>query len=249
MRRYWLPQEMIKGDLIHIEGDVFHHIFSVCRQERGSKFEVLGDQNKAHFVEVIESNKKNALCKILETRIIPDLKKPHIHLCLSVAKFPTMDAVIEKAVEMGVHSIRPFFSEYSFIKSELPESRVERWRKIVLSATQQSGRGDLLNILPAVSLAQLFQQKSTATNKLGFFAFEGKSDVDIRTYIAETRKNQKPEEIWLFVGGEGGFSQTEVQTFSQNHLKSVSLGEQVLRVETACITLISVLKYEFELMK
>jgi 16S rRNA (uracil1498-N3)-methyltransferase len=63
------------------------------------------------------------------------------------------------------------------------------------------------------------------------------------------RKSNDPENLWLIVGSEGGFSDREVTEMKQLGLDPVTLGPQVLRVETACMTLVSVLKYEFGLMK
>ena len=57
-------------------------------------------------------------------------------------------------------------------------------------------------------------------------------------------KRRQLDRLWLFVGSEGGFSDAEVQFFKEQHLPPVSLGEQILRVETACVALVSVIKYE-----
>jgi 16S rRNA (uracil1498-N3)-methyltransferase len=67
--------------------------------------------------------------------------------------------------------------------------------------------------------------------------------------MAGIRKSNDPENLWLIVGSEGGFSDKEVTEMKQLGLDPVTLGPQVLRVETACMTLVSVLKYEFGLMK
>ena len=248
MRRYWITPSQISENQVHFDGDVFHHIFSVCRQDKGSKFEVLAGDQKAHFVEVTQVSKKSATAQILETRQIPPLKKPEIHLAMSMPRYQTMDAVVEKAVELGVHSIHPFYSDFSFIKSFLPAGKIERWQKIIVSATQQSGRGELMKIHEPLSAADLIAQINQKPEALGLFAYEGEAKTDIQTYL-RSKKSKKPEEIWLLVGSEGGFSPTEVQSFQEARMDSVTLGEQVLRVETACITLLAVLKYEFDLMR
>lgn len=257
MRRYWVTKDQIHevagNTTVNFSGDIFHHIFSVCRQENGSKFEVLAGDQKAHFVEVIQVGKKSAEARVLETRMIPALKAPHIHLAMSVPRFPVMEAVIEKAVEMGVTAIHPFFSEFSFVRSAsmVPESKIDRWQKIVVSATQQCGRGELLTISPAIPWAELQKKFNQVPGRMGLFAYEGEGQKSVKNYLeAEIVKRQpeKPQEIWLFVGSEGGFSQTEVQAFRQMGLEAVTLGDQVLRVETACIALVSVLKYQFDLM-
>jgi 16S rRNA (uracil1498-N3)-methyltransferase len=253
MRRYWLPKESLLtgGHEIVIEGEPFHHIIDVCRQEIGSKFEVLIGDQKALLVEITSITKKVAAAKVLETRIIADLPKPYLHLAISLPRFPVMEAVIEKAVELGVHTIQPFYSDYSFIRKaqSLPEGKVERWKKIISSSTAQTGRGTLMHLAPFVSLNELLTEFNRKPNQLGLFSYEGSADEQIDRYLQNIRKAQPetPEKLWVFVGSEGGFSRTEVQEFQQFKLKSVSLGEQVLRVETACITLLSILKYEFKL--
>lgn len=252
MRRYWVSKESIQGSLVTFKDDVFHHIFDVCRQDVGSHFEVLcGDQN-AYLVEVTQVAKKSAQGKITETRKIPEIQKPHIHLALSVSRFNVMDAVVEKAVEMGVLILHPYFSDYSFIKKDLPQAKIDRWNKIILSATQQCGRGELMKIEPAINLDELLKIFNQSPGHLGLFAYEGEARQDIQSYLRgfkAAHPKDPIENIWIFIGSEGGFSSQEVQKFQDLRLESVTLGDQVLRVETACIALISVLKYEFGLMK
>lgn len=252
MRRYWIEKKDLFQDQVNFTGDVFHHIFDVCRQEVGSKFEVLTEDSKAYFVEVIQVTKKNALGRILEERSIPPLKEPHIHIVLSLSRFPVMDAIMEKAVEMGVKSIQPFFSEFSFLRKgeKLSENKVERWEKIVRSATQQSGRGDLMEIRPAIPFEKLSGLINPGAGHVGLFAYEGPSTLSIKDYLqrVKTEYPQGTKDIWIIVGSEGGFSHHEVEEFKKLGLHPVTLGPQVLRVETACMALVSVLKYDFDLM-
>lgn len=252
MRRYWIEKKDLFQDQVNFTGDVYHHIFDVCRQEVGSKFEVLTEDSKAYFVEVTQVTKKTALARILEERSIPPLKEPHIHIALSLSRFPVMDAIMEKAVEMGVKSIQPFFSEFSFLRKgeKLSENKIERWDKIVRSATQQSGRGDLMHIHPVIPFEKISALINPDAGDVGLFAYEGSSTLSIKDYIQEV-KSKSPQgikNIWIIVGSEGGFSHHEVEEFNKLGLHPVTLGPQVLRVETACMALVSVLKYDFDLM-
>jgi 16S rRNA (uracil1498-N3)-methyltransferase len=253
MRRYWIEQKDLFQDQVNFSGEIYHHIFDVCRQEVGSKFEVLTEESKAYFVEVTQVSKKSAQAKILEERPIPPLKEPRIHIAISISRFPVMDAVIEKAVEMGVCSLQPFFSEYSFIRKgeKLSPNKLDRWEKIVRSATQQSGRGDLMKIRPALSLENLESIINRSPSTLGLFAYEGPSTLSIKEYLT-LKKRENPDgikDLWLIVGSEGGFSSKEVAHLTNLGLDPVTLGPQVLRVETACLTLVSALKYDFDLMR
>ena len=257
MRRYWIESENIQNQEVHFAGDLFHHIFEVCRQDLGSHFEVIAPESKAFLVEVTSRGKKTAVAKIIETRKIPTLPFPHLHLALSISRFPVMDAVIEKAVEMGVHSILPFYSEYSFLRKEdsISANKIERWKKIIVSATQQSGRGDLMTMQTAVPLKELLNNFNQKPQTKGLFCYEGGTALGASTLSikddlkSDQNKHNDIKDIWLFVGSEGGFSLAEVDLFKAHDLRPVSLGAQVLRVETACIALVSVLKYEFDLMR
>jgi 16S rRNA (uracil1498-N3)-methyltransferase len=251
MRRYWVTKDSIRGDQVQFTDEVFHHIFDVCRQEVGFKFEVLCGDQKAHLVEVTEFSKKRAVAKVLSSRQIPPLPTPHIHLAISVPRFNVMEAVVEKAVEMGVHTIHPLFSEFSYVRkaSNLPDSKIDRWNKIVISATQQSGRGELMTITPTTDLKNILKNFNQTKGRMGLFAYEGNTTLNIRDYLKSLNKevNSDLTEVWVFVGSEGGFSQDEVQEFQTVGLNPITLGDQVLRVETACITLLAVLKYEFRM--
>ena len=246
MRRYWLSPKFIDSETLEISGEVFHHIFDVCRQEQGSVFEVLLGDKKAHVVKVSKLEKKSAQAKILEARELPVPEKPHLHLCMSIPRFPVLESVLEKAVEMGVSEVHLFFSEYSFVRkaNSVPESKKSRWDKIVISATQQSGRGDLMKIHEPIEMAELLNKFNQNSSGLGLFAYEGDSTLSIKAYAAQN-SSKDPDSIWIFIGAEGGFSLKEVQDFRQAGLETITLGAQVLRVETACISLVSILKYEF----
>lgn len=254
MRRYWIEKKMIYNDVVTFKDDLFHHIFDVCRQEIGHRFEVLTEDSKAYLVEVISKEKKQAQAKIIEIREIQTLPKPHIHLALSVSRYNVMDSIVEKAVEMGVQSILPFCSDFSFIRkpSNLPAGKVERWQKIVISATQQSGRGELMKVYEPIEWSEMLKFINPGPANWCLFAYEGNSVLGIKEYLQEAIKKNtgvSPENLWIIVGSEGGFSQNEVTEMQQLGLNPVTLGSQVLRVETACMTLVSVLKYEFGLLK
>lgn len=253
MRRYFVNSSDVVDNKVHFQGDVFHHIFDVCRQHVGSEFEVLPEgKGIAYLVKVLNVSKKTADAKIIATREIQPLALPHINLVISVPRFNVFDAVIEKAVELGVYKIYPVFSDFSFVRSseKISDNKTSRWQKIIVSATQQSGRADLMEIMPAVELKELLEKINLSSKSIGLFSYEGRFAQSINDYLAPylSQKNEI-EEIWLFVGSEGGFSEGEVAKFKQLGLNPVTIGTQVLRVETACIALISVLKYSFGLMR
>lgn len=249
MRRYWVDKDAIAAEHIVLSGNTFHHIFHVCRQELGSKFEVLCGDGKAYFVCVETVEKRSAIAKIVETREIPKIPKPHIVLALSVPKFQKAETILEKAVELGVSRVVPFTSDYSFVKSlKTVDEKSERWIKIIRAATEQTGRGEQMVLSPATALDRLLEEFNRNSNAEGLFSYEGESSSHIRATLTKI-KESKPQELWVFVGSEGGFSNDEADLFRKQGLEPTTLGNQVLRVETACLALVSVIKYEMDLMQ
>lgn len=249
MRRYWAEDIAFSGTHIPIQGDLFHHIFKVCRTEKGNVFELLGaKEQEALIVKVVELTNKMAIVEIIESRVIPKRKLPHIHVHLSIPKIPTFEVVLEKAVELGVSSIQLFTSDFSSVKDLKHKSlqKADRWKKIITSATQQTGRADLLQLQPIVSLEESLNNFNQNPNAMGLFAYEGDASLQWKEAIQSIRKKQA-DEVHCYVGSEGGFSNADILLFNQYGLKPMTMGDQVLRVETACVALISSLKYELEL--
>lgn len=250
MRRYLTEQTLELGQEVTLTGDSFHHIHVVCRRDVGHAFELLNsDQGHAFLVKVKSVSKNSMVVSVLETRPLPELKPPFIHLVLNYPKPKVFEAVVEKAVELGVSSIHPMLSDYSFFRtSEKLKDKDQRWNKIVHSAMQQSGRFEPLKIAPVKPLKDFLAEEVTAFvqnpgRHLAIAFYEGEAPLMGAYFQSQIQDWAQVQNIWVFVGSEGGFSTQEVQAFKQHNITSLSLGDQVLRVETACVSIVSVLRY------
>lgn len=243
-RRFFI--EGVGNGEVCVAGDLFRHIRDVCRFKEGDRFEALPGDGAAILMEIVSVGKRDLRARALSARVLPALEKPYLTLALSLPKMPKTDWIIEKCVELGVREIRPFVSDYSFLRdpSEVSENRMDRWRKIAQAATQQSGRGDVLAIAPIETLSSRLEEFNRADRTGGLFPYEGDARQGLKSAVAEL-KTRPLDNLWMFVGSEGGFSKREVDLFAACGLPPVSMGTQILRVETACVALISVLKYEY----
>lgn len=250
MRRYWIDPEFKTPDAVVIEGELFHHIFDVCRQLEGDEFEVLPGDGRAYRVVVSELKKRQALARILSSRELPLPPRPKLHLVLASSKWATMDSSIEKCVELGVASVTPVVSKHSFMGklSELSESKMSRWKKIIRSATQQTGRGDLMVLHEPSTLLDAVAASNRIPRGACLVLYEGDSRITLSDWL-QSQNSSGLEEIVLVVGSEGGFSSSEIQEIQGFGVHPVTLGEQVLRVETACVVGVSILKYHYGLFR
>lgn len=242
MRRYFIPEDCITPTDVVLSGDIFHHICVVCRQGLGDRFEVLQNET-AYLVEIVTLQKKTAIAQIISQRQLPALPRPSIHLALSLPKMNVFETVLEKAVELGVHSVHPFHSDFSASKPQAKEldRKAPRWQKIIQSAVQQSGRGHWMELTEIQPLGVLLKEFALRPKAKGLLAYEGEGIASLKSELSEIPRIY--DEVWIFVGSEGGFSPNDVKLFKDYNILPYSLGEQVLRVETACVALISILKY------
>ncbi|MES3039441.1 MAG: 16S rRNA (uracil(1498)-N(3))-methyltransferase [Bdellovibrionota bacterium] len=250
MRKYWIDEADITPPLVYLRGTSFHHICDVCRQGVGDVIGVMSPSNKLYIVKIQSVGKKEAVAEVLEEKTLPTLPKPYVHLALCIPRFPVFETVLEKSVELGVKSIQPLFSENSFIRTpeKWKETKKDRWDRIIKSALQQSGRGDKLILSEPVKLDQWRDQINLSSQQKCLFAYEGPSHKPIKEEL-QAWDLKAIEDVWILVGGEGGFSTREVALLQEKQVSAVTLGEQVLRVETACTALVSILKYELNLMR
>ncbi len=101
-----------------------------------------------------------------------------------------------------------------------------------------------------VDLRQLTKTFNRHESAAGLFAYEGESRLTAKEGLNALRSRLPGlQEAWVFVGSEGGFSESEVQLFRELGISTTTLGSQVLRVETACLALISIIKYDLDLMR
>jgi 16S rRNA (uracil1498-N3)-methyltransferase len=164
-----------------------------------------------------------------------------ISLYQCLPKGRKMDLIVRQATELGVHGIVPTISDFTESRLDGKETqRSARWRRIAREAAQQCGIRRLPEIKPSVSLENI---AALADDHLGivFHPDIGKAERlltrDLHGLLASA-----PSDIDLFVGPEGGFSHRELQRLRNLGCSFVSLGETVLRVETAALAALAAVK-------
>jgi 16S rRNA (uracil1498-N3)-methyltransferase len=246
MRRYRYNLDLNVDSEVEIQDELFKHIIVVCRNQIGDQFELLKNEF-AYLSEIIRINKKTAAIRILSSRRIPDLPKPFIHLVLANPKTQVLETVVEKSVELGVKSIYLLATEKSFFKSvdkiRLKEKRLE---KIISQALQQSNRHDELILRQPCDFLAFMELYKSLDSKKGFVLYE-KTEVSSTTTNPLKQGQDAVDDIYLMVGAEGGFTAPEAKLAFSVGFEALSLGRQILRVETACVAGLSILKSRLQI--
>ena len=226
----------IKKNQSHVTltGDTAHHLIRVLRFKVGDKIRVF-DQSGYEWDAEIVAKKRQSVEVALFQRNQPDVESPvKITLLQSISKSKRMDMVMQKATELGVHKIVPMMSKNSVIRLNTKNTtrKMSHWKKITISASEQSGRVKL----PVISEPQKLNQELLNLHKqdLGFF---------LDTTGSDNFNAEKAENITLAIGPEGGFSNEEKIMAKRSGYKIVKTGPRLLRTETAPIMALSILQY------
>ena len=164
--------------------------------------------------------------------------------------------MIQKTSELGVDLIVPFFSERTVVRPDKEEymARVRHWREVARSAAKQSGRVTPANIYPMNAFEDLTNHWGVG-KALKVILWEGEESRSLKSLLKSSfpiendegiERNTCPYDEFIgMVGPEGGFSKGEVELASKWGFTSVSLGQRILRAETAAITMVAVIQYEW----
>lgn len=232
MQRYF-AKEINESNII-LEDNDLHHIKTVMRMKENDKIEVI--YNKKLYICNIEKidNLKLKIEEVIEENNGLDKE---IIVALGLVKEQKMDLILQKLTELGVSKIIPVNMERSIVKldSKKEEKKQLRWNMICKEASEQSKRNDIPVVTQIVNLKDLLNIETD----LKLVCSVSEKDNMIYNHIENNNYNS----ILLVIGPEGGISPKEEEYLKNNNFKLVSFGNLVLRVETACIYIASVLNY------
>lgn len=243
MHRFWIHPKDIQGKELYLKEQLFHHVFRVCRMHKGQQL-IFVSQGVKYLAQIEEISKNQAKALVLQKTNLPELPRPRIHLALSCPRFSVLENLLQKSVELGVSDFHPFVSELSFVRktNSIQANRLKRWEKIIQNATSQSLYPQEMKLHSPCSLSELLHRFSQSEKAQGLFFYEGEKGRSARE-VFSSLKTLELENIWLFLGSEGGFSSSESSVFESYQLEALTLGTQILKVETACLTVLGILKY------
>lgn len=243
LRRFFVEEINIQDGLCSITGSEAKHITKVLRMRKGDTL-ILVDGKGSRFQAIIASATPKEVQVAIEKELpAPPLPPVEISLCQALLKSRSMDYLVQKTSELGVASIYPFCSERTIIKprEEGLTNKVRHWREIVKSSTKQSNRTIIPDIHPISSFREILERwRDEDAFKVILWEEEGSED------LKSVLRKKSPGKIFAgLVGPEGGFGKEEVVSARNAGFTSVSLGYRILRAETAAITLVAVVQYEW----
>ncbi|WP_099203177.1 RsmE family RNA methyltransferase [Miniphocaeibacter massiliensis] len=224
-------------NIIHVDGEDYHHINNVLRLKLNDTVEVVIDK-KIYICNISSIENKLLKLFILNELENLNLEKLNIHLYQGLTKGDKFDYIIQKSVELGVTTITPLITKRVIVKlkDKNLDTRIKRYNKISKQAASQSHRISIPKISLPVKINDLILEK----DELGLVAYE---DSDNRQ-LKEILKSNIYNNIKIVIGPEGGFEKEEILNLKDKGFNIISLGPRILRTETAPLNILSILQYE-----
>jgi len=239
MPRIFLPLEG-RPETIHIAGEKARYLINVLRCQAGDEIIVFDGKGSSYNAEITSITNKELFARV--NRVIPYEAESKLDIILiqGVLKGEKMDLVIQKTTELGVNEILPVTTE----RSQLRETRKgPRWRKIAEDASRQCGRTHVPKIHDLIPFQEIFAPLShyaqylRRSRGLLFWEEEGMNLTESRDALGVSRS------LMISIGPEGGFTKEEAHIAQSSGFLPVSLGNRILRAETAAIAATALVQY------
>ena len=238
MNRYFLQAGAWTDNILTITGEEAHHATRVMRVKENDQIEIFDGQGKSAVCTITQATRTALECTIENTRTQTRPEHP-IKLCQAIPKGGNMELIVQKAVELGVHSIQPLITTHTVARPEATTKKQTKWQRFAVEACKQCGQNYLPEIKQPLAFSQWIDTKTEAESR-----FVAALDPKASHFKKCLAQHPVTGQVELLIGPEGDFSPEEYQQAYSAGFIPVSLGDIVLRVETATLFALSVLQYE-----
>ena len=234
--------------LITLPDRLAHQVRDVLRLGIGEQLVLLDNSGDEVLASVTKSNRTSVEVQVLDRRAGKSESPVRIILCQGLLKSARFEWVLEKGTELGVAVFAPILCRRSMAGLEdAGPSKQQRWQRIIQEAAEQCGRSRLPELLPARPLMHALNDIHPGA--IALMPWEEEHGQTLREALvpAINREDPRPITVVLFIGPEGGLMAEEVTLAQRCGVKVVTLGQRILRAETATLATVANVMYELEL--
>jgi 16S rRNA (uracil1498-N3)-methyltransferase len=237
VKRFFVEGCRRPGDAVLLDGGDAHKIVNVLRMNDGDAIQIV-DSAAASFHATVHIQGAGVVAELGERIGTPVSSARRITLAQGIPKGQKMDFVVEKVTELGVAGLIPLQSERTIVAGA-SSGKLQRWRRLAKSAAAQCGRSALPEIEEPATFDRLLTRFDSYDRVL--LPWELAAPVPMRESLPPLL--ERAQNVLLVIGPEGGFSHDEVQAAQQAGACVISLGQRILRTETAGMVLLAIAGY------
>ena len=222
---------------VSMTGDYYNYFKNVLRLKKNDSIVLFNNSDGLEYsTEIINITNKAIELNITDSIMIDNENNYTINLYQSIIKIENFELIIQKATELGVNNIYPIITDYTNLKFDLKniEKKLARWQKIAIGASEQSRRV----FVPIVHIPIELKTLEIPENQLNITLCPyAKNDIPFSNML------KLADDINIFIGPEGGFSDREMIVFQDHEFHTINLGKRILKAETAPINILSVINF------
>jgi 16S rRNA (uracil1498-N3)-methyltransferase len=244
VHRFFAPDLDPGDDVVTLPKDEAEHLTRVLRLSVGDLVSVFDGRGHEFSARVIAAARRDARVQLVAR--VAAAAEPSVALTLAqaVIKGDKMDDIVRDAVMLGVAAVQPLVT----VRTEATVAqltngrRVDRWRRVALASVKQSKRAVLPDIRQPLTLESFLQDPPSA---LMLMLAEPSASGDAVEPLSALQKQPVPQDATIFVGPEGGWTDTELSLARDHGVRMVTLGQRTLRADATPVAAISVLQFLF----
>jgi 16S rRNA (uracil1498-N3)-methyltransferase len=240
VRRIFVDKLKMKNGMVLITGPSCKYILGVLRKTTGERIDVMDGNGYLYRCTIHGIKGREVYLHVVDAVHHPEEKRPKVTLIVSPIKGPRMDWLVEKATELGVERILPTIFKRTVVRFQDGEKeKCERWKRIMVEASRQSGRFSIPEVLAPTPLRGILPYIEHFKDRWLLWEQEKK-----RT-MRDVLNGEHNGEVCVAIGPEGGVEPSEAEWLVEHNFIPCTLGESILRTETAPLVVLSILFYEF----
>ena len=237
--RLYHPEQLTCGEETILSAEASSHLVKVLRTKPGAPVILFNGDGCDYQATTLDSNPRKTRLLIEAKLEKSNESNLDITLIQGISRHDRMDATIQKSIELGVNRIIPVLCQRSNAKldSSKREKKLSHWKKIAISACEQSGRSSIPEICEMLPLSELYTHKVDLLHP--------DAEKLLLDPLSSTRLKNidiKGSAVEILIGPEGGLNAEEVSRLTDSGFSSIGLGPRILRTETAGPAVISALQ-------
>jgi len=232
--RLYLDQELHVGNSLTLPDDQAHYLRNVMRLVPGDQIVLFNGKGGEFHCQIEHLARQHSSCLITSFDDVNREMHCRVHVIQAACRSEKIETVLQKATELGAASFKIVKSERSSLKLDGAKlnKRMQRWQKIIIEATEQSGR----TTVPDVTWHNTLPGISTQGQCFTLHPDTAIHWQQRRTIISEAK------DVTIAIGPEGGWSQRDMQVLSQAGFQALSFGSRVMRTETAAPAMLAAIQ-------
>ena len=244
MPHFFIKSENVKNGIAKVcDEENYKHIAKSLRARTGEKL-LLIDENQIQYETIIEQiTSKEISAKIEKSYKSERNLDFELYLAQSPLRSDDQSELIEKSTELGVKAVYPALSDNCALNKSVVEKKISKWQKIMYEASKQCERAIVPTCEEAVEKFDDLILNNTKFDKIIAFC-ERRTKITLREYC-EKSPFKKDEKILVIIGPEGGFSDREFRLFEEKSIPMLTLGELILKADTAATVALGNIIYEY----